>query len=82
MRHSTLQGIHDQASLAPSGVLTMRHRLQMRRVDAVPHAAEMIWLQPVRDRADQQLVGEPMGEDYTMAIPEVPIAIADPRCYP
>src|SRR5690606_32681354 len=54
-------------------VLRTCHRLEMGRVHARPHAAEMIQVKALGDRTHDALVGEPMGSYRpTVRPPECP----------
>jgi hypothetical protein len=50
--------LHVGASRTAPNILLLRHHLKMVWIHAVPHAAEVIGLEPVRNGADTEFVGE------------------------
>jgi hypothetical protein len=58
----------------PPDVVADRYRLQVGRVDARGEPAQVIDVQAVGDRADEQLVDEPMGGHNLLAVPYPSVA--------
>lgn len=68
-----------QGALAPQDVLAQRHRLKVRRIHAMPNAAEMVNREARWDRSDEKFVGRSMNRE----VPASPPASADapvPMC--
>src|SRR4051794_10176415 len=66
--------VRDQRPLA-TDVLADRDGLQVRRLDAVLDAAQMIDRQAARDRADPKLVGDPVCLLHGAAYLHQPVAV-------
>ena len=52
--------------IAAQDVHSPRHSFKMKRIDAAPHAAKMVELQPVRNGLHVEHVGKTMGQSWTM----------------
>ena len=67
MRFGELVTGSDRRRVTARSVLSICHRFQVCRVDASRSAAQVINVHPVRDGADCQLVGDPMGHAVASA---------------
>src|SRR6266540_1836194 len=79
------RSLHGDVDRRTADILTRSHRLQMGRVDAFPDATEMVQLHPLRDGADERLVGDSVCHlratrniDETVAFLAHPLALPDP----
>lgn len=78
-----LPGVLRRHAVTTQGVLARRHWLQMVGVDATPHTATMVYLQPIRDGATKQLVHDAVGRPISIA-PDVhsPVTVGPKRPEP
>lgn len=67
---------------ATQAVLSVRHRFQVRRVDAGSVAAQMIKRETRRHRGEEQLIGQAVREPGTAAVADVPVTTRDERSCP
>src|SRR6266540_2412722 len=83
------RSLHGDVDRRTADILTRSHRLQMGRVDAFPDATEMVQLHPLRDGADERLVGDSVCHlratrniDETVAFLAHPLALPPPSPVP
>ena len=74
----TLAELRPRPAARPSvAVFDVSHRLQVGGVDAAAIAAQMVDLQPIRDRSVRKFVGHAMGQQDADTATTLDLAVAD-----
>lgn len=77
-----LGGVAGRNRVAAQEVLSSSHRIQVSRVDARTVAAEVVEIEAERDRPDERLVDEPVGDSLALGlrVPDVSVALCRLPC--